>query len=159
MFLIIYDFLFLTCILRVYANTHGMSHSALNRQNMFMPTSHLEKHWNGLSIKFLATSKFPNESNGSLKINQYSCIDSYHQNDIINEYVSDSPGYLDTLSQDDIVRNQYLLLPYPAVTQHSLALEQNHYNSSKRNKPFNTYYSMALESINHFLYKGSNDFR
>ena len=157
---IIHDFLFLTCMMRVYANLNGMSHSISDRKNNFMPISHLEKNGNFMStIKFAATTKIPKKSNGISKINQNYCIDIYRQNNIINEYDSDSPGHFDTISQDDIVRNQYLSLPYPAVSQESLQSEQNHYHSDKWNTPFSYSAENTLESINHFLYKGGNDFR
>ena len=106
-----------------------------------------------------STTEFSNESNGSSKANQYSCININRQNDIINAYGSDSPEYWDTITKDDLVRNQYLALPYPAVTENAIQKEQHHYNSNKQNKPFPIYVPIILERINHFLFKGNNDFR
>ena len=39
-------------------------------------------------------------------------------------------GYYDTLTNYDIVREQYSLLPYPPVTKQELELEKIHYNNS-----------------------------
>ena len=79
---------------------------------------------------------------------------------MIIEYSSDSSEYSDTLTQDDMVRNQYLSLPYPAVTKHNIHVEQQYYNNHyKRDTPFNIATAYTLERINHFLFQGRNNFR
>ena len=74
----------------------------------------------------------------------------------------------DTFTQSDIVRNQYSLLPYPAVSHEDLTQEKSHYHSNvlpiiaygeNRTTPFNIDFGMTLEAINHFLFKGKNKFR
>ena len=74
----------------------------------------------------------------------------------------------DTLTQNDVVRNQYSNLPYPAVTLEDLDVEKSYYDDMRwplnaygklRNKPFRVTPGITLEAINHFLYNGRNDFR
>ena len=74
----------------------------------------------------------------------------------------------DTLTQSDIVRNQYSTLPYPAVSHKLLAQEKAHYDNNlwpvkaygeMRPKPFGVSFGITLEAINHYLFKGKNQFR
>ena len=74
----------------------------------------------------------------------------------------------DTLTQSDVVRNQYSNLPYPAVTLEDLNAEKSYYDDMRwpvnaygklRNKPFRVTPGVTLEAINHFLFNGRNDFR
>ena len=74
----------------------------------------------------------------------------------------------DTLTQNDVVRNQYSNLPYPAVTLEDLDVEKSYYDDMRwplnaygklRNKPFRVTPGITLEAINHFLFNGRNDFR
>jgi hypothetical protein len=51
--------------------------------------------------------------------------------DVENRTGLEIPGYYDTLTNDDIVREQYSLLPYPPVTKEALELEKTHYNGRK----------------------------
>ena len=44
----------------------------------------------------------------------------------------------DTLSKDDSVRKQYLSLPYPAVPEHALRAEYNHYKGRKKKNTSST---------------------
>ena len=76
-------------------------------------------------------------------------------------------GY-DTLSESDIVRIQYSKLPYPPVTDQSLAKEKMYYDDNinpikaygaMQNKPYFVSYGTTLEAVNHFLFKGKNNFR
>ena len=65
----------------------------------------------------------------------------------------------DTLTQDDIVRHQYELLPYPPVTKESIeAIRKHYYNEDKRKDPLSRVPGSDLETINHYLFKGRNDF-
>lgn len=89
-------------------------------------------------------------------INSYKCVK------IQNETSEENQGILfektDTLSQDDVVRKQYELLPYPAVTSEEIEELQKHYNGPDRHLPYITYPTNELDVVNHFLYKGRNDF-
>ena len=64
----------------------------------------------------------------------------------------------DTLSQADIVREQYALLPYPAVTREEIEGSRRHYNGNTRNVPYIIAPHNELDVVNHFLYKGRNGF-
>ena len=73
--------------------------------------------------------------------------------------LADSPGLTqDTLTQDDIVRSQYLTLPYPAVSYQELEEERQHYIGKKKDTPFKTHFTFSLDSLNHYLYNGENQF-
>ena len=66
----------------------------------------------------------------------------------------------DTISNTDVVRRQYLSLPYPPVNEDTLEYERVHYMGYySKQYPFNMYYSLTLENINHFLFEGKTDFR
>ena len=64
----------------------------------------------------------------------------------------------DGKSEDDIVRNQYKLLPYPPVSEEQLKKEEQFYLEN-RNRMYHNYNILDLESLNHHLYRGQNDFR
>ena len=65
----------------------------------------------------------------------------------------------DTLTQNDIVRDQYELLPYPPVTKESIeAIRKHYYNKDKRKDPLSRVPGSDLETINHYLFKGRNNF-
>ena len=89
-------------------------------------------------------------------INTYKCVQ------IQNEAFEANKGMpfdkTDTLSQDDIVRKQYELLPYPSVTNEEIEELQKHYNGHDRHLPYITYPINELDVVNHFLYKGRNNF-
>ena len=72
--------------------------------------------------------------------------------------------------QKDIVLQQYLSLPYPAVSNEVLQRERKYYDKTvtRRNvkaygemrmKPFREFPGMTAESINHYLFQGRNNFR
>ena len=95
-------------------------------------------------------------------VNYNSCVDKTIYN---SEYM----GYYE---QKDIVLQQYLSLPYPAVPKELLEIERNYYHNTThktaktikaygemRIKPFRGNPGMTAESINHYLYQGKNNFR
>ena len=63
----------------------------------------------------------------------------------------------DTLTRDDKVKQQYESLPYPVLGDETLFNEEKYYASNK------TFYvdapSLRLEKLNHFLYRGNENFR
>ena len=77
----------------------------------------------------------------------------------INKNQLDEIRVSDTLSQDDNVRNQYSYLPYPPVSRRELAAEWQYYKNRPNATPYNEFYAFTLEGLNHYLYKGENDFR
>ena len=98
-----------------------------------------------------------------LKQVAYHFIDNNRKNSIKQECDSkwlrlDS----DTLSKDDSVRKQYLSLPYPAIPEHALRAEYNHYNGRKKRtkvQPYQPVLGIDLERLNHFLFEGKQNFR
>ena len=100
---------------------------------------------------------FDNQTNGSKRnIHTHTCSEIQNRNSGANEEKLFDD--MDTLSQDDIVRKQYALLPYPAVSRQDIEGLRRHYNSNNRDVPFVVAPHNELDVVNHFLYKGRNDF-
>ena len=97
------------------------------------------------------------QRNHNSTFGQHCCFSMYYNNKITDKY--DYPQYSDITPQDDIVQQQYLTLPYPPVHQSDILNEQIYYSGSEPTKPLNIYDAFTLENVNHFLFKGSNDFR
>ena len=73
-------------------------------------------------------------------------------------YHMNSIQHLDTISQEDIVQNQYISLPYPSVSQDDIGAMKQYYNGNQRHLPLAIYSSLTLENINHYLFRGENNF-
>ena len=89
------------------------------------------------------------------------CSKEYlHNHDSYDPHL-DNPENYDTLTQSDIVRNQYMTLPYPAVSHQQLEQEKIYYDTEykTRKRPYTNIYSFTFEALNHFLFKGRNTFR
>ena len=66
----------------------------------------------------------------------------------------------DTISENDAVTNQYINLPYPTVTDEYIAAERDFYRSDWFNGRLKELFtSLTLETMNHILYNGSQNFR
>ena len=61
--------------------------------------------------------------------------------------------------EEDLVRKQYLSFPYPYVSTEHIQMEQDYYQTHKRNIPIVTYPSLDLDMVNHYLYQGGNSFK
>ena len=112
-------------------------------------------------------SNFSSNDRLKLQVKYMSCKVQIQINNFIRGNNEDVEEY-DTFTQSDIVRNQYLLLPYPAVSLEDLAQEKAHYRNKvmsliaygeNRTTPYNINFGMTLEAINHFLFKGKYNFR
>ena len=68
-------------------------------------------------------------------------------------------GYSDNNNSTiDAVQQQYFLLPYPTISYDTIETEYKYYLSENSDYPLSTQYSMKLEYLNHYLYKGRNSF-
>ena len=65
----------------------------------------------------------------------------------------------DTVTQEDIVKKQYTLLPYPEISQKEMKDTRNHYDSEFAHLPYMSIVAQNLESLNHFIFKGKNNFK
>ena len=65
--------------------------------------------------------------------------------------------YGDTLSGNDMVTQHYESLPYPPFGEDKIEKEVNWYEYEKT--PYETFASIWLEKVNHFLRKGKENFR
>ena len=68
-------------------------------------------------------------------------------------------GLSDTTNHVDMVKQQYSLLPYPPVTDRQILSMKLHYGRRKTQLPFFSSPVLSLDTINHFLFDGSNDFQ
>ena len=100
---------------------------------------------------------FDNQPNVSARnIHTHTCSELQNRNsEAYEEKLFDN---FDTLSQDDIVRKQYALLPYPAVSRQDIERLRRHYNGNNRHVPGVVAPHNELDVVNHFLYKGRNEF-
>ena len=156
----IHEFVPFTCIIHVYANVIGISHDVYNTHIKIIPSSYFENRRNGMSsTNVIPSIKFAGNKKQTSNVNKCACISINIRNDIKHYAGLNSPAYLDSIIQDDIVQNQYSSLPYPAVSLNDIQIEQTYYYGNKQNTPWKIYYAFTLENINHFLYRGSNTFR
>ena len=90
------------------------------------------------------------------------------KNDSSTESYNVHFGHYDTLTLNDIVRNQYAELPYPAVSPEGLKAEKMYYDNKVwtvkahgelRSYPMRISFGTTLEAVNHFLFEGKNNFR
>ena len=66
----------------------------------------------------------------------------------------------DTVSENDAVTNQYVNLPYPTVTNEDIATEHDFYRSDQFNGELKeVFLPLTLETLNHILYNGIQNFR
>ena len=95
----------------------------------------------------------------ALKTSRYSCTEKMiRQHDTI-ENMSKFENSWDTFTQDDIVKKQYSSLPYPEISQDEILMAHNHYEGEFKHIPIRRPVAENLESLNHFLYKGENNFK
>ena len=62
---------------------------------------------------------------------------------------------------DDTVRKQYMVLPYPPISETLMSQEKHYYRNNVNKIPINSHQfrDMTLNNINHYLFQGLEDFR
>ena len=65
----------------------------------------------------------------------------------------------DTLTQNDLVTQQYASLPYPPFGEKEMKKEEIHYQTNGKAELKMGFRYITLENINHFLFSGSENFR
>ena len=115
---------------------------------------HNGKH--AMQMSYANQSHFHRNKESVSEINNCHYIQGQH--DGFNNRNLDESNLGDTIGQDDVVQSQYALLPYPPVREDDLFDEQIYYDGYAGNIPYTIHSSIALVSINHFLYNGGNDF-
>ena len=106
------------------------------------------------NIRHIVPSKLL-ENNDFIYINNTVLSD-----ELINQ--QDALYISDTLTQDDLVKKHYLSLPYPLPSRNMLEKEYMYYKNMQKQKkhiPYQMIYGKTLERINHFLFKGRNQFK
>lgn len=105
---------------------------------------------------YTISNRFQEEETFRIRLNY--CIYNRDHN-ITQKFDSNTNSHFDTLTQDDIVKQQYALLPYPAVKPGEFERVRWHYKSDRKDVPIMIAPPVTLENINHFLYQGRNNFR
>ena len=156
-FVIQYELLYSLCLLIIYGIPREISLNMLVRKGNFEFILHYMEDKNrtfGNNI----VSQTTDDSRGILVDNYGYCMyRNSHNKGTLDHYLESSENY-DTLTQSDIVRTQYMKLPYPAVSHQQLAKEKAYYYTHQKN-PYTIVPSLTFEALNHYLYKGRNTFR
>ena len=126
---------------------------------MSISKSYKDLFWFPMDIGIVFSKSFRQQTK-RVQIDPNFCVNNnIIQNKHLNEHETNITNYLDTVSPEDLVKHQYSVLPYPPVSSDDIALEKLHYNGNKSELPYLIYPVLSLEPLNHFLYKGNNDFR
>ena len=162
--LIFYD---IVCVLSVFGvnrdpNNAGLG-SFINSYKILLNSLETQVKRSGYSTQDVLSTRYMNHTAQNMNLNGQIC-DQVHIGNKENESKDLNPHiYHDFLTQDDIVRKQYSLLPFPPVSKHDLAIESMYYSRRKIGnnlvKPFTAVTAFTLESLNHFLFAGRNNFR
>ena len=162
--LIFYDII---CVLSVFGvdrdpNNMGLG-SFIHSHKLLSNSLETEVKRNTYSTFNLLSTRHMNDTAQNMNPNGLIC-DQVHIGSKEKEPKGLNPHrYYDFLTQDDIVRKQYSLLPFPPVSKHDLAIENMYYSQRKIGnnlvKPFSVVTAFTLESLNHFLFAGRNNFR
>ena len=139
--------------MHAFAHLRDMSYNIHNEQEKSIANSHFLAHLNNMpDLRLVSKHKFATDRNHTTSIKRSICIEIQPTN-------LNSETYVDTITQDDRVRQQYALLPYPPVTESYIQRMKIYYDEDVRNIPFTISPGITLENINHFLYRGRNLFK
>ena len=154
--------LYSLCLLCSYGNCYKVLFNNSNEGNDFLMIFHRLKNKNHEFTNnifkgriIMNVSREKEYANLSDCMSMYICVNRTCNQDL------ESLEIYDTLTQSDIVRNQYMTLPYPAVSDRQLEMDKSYYENlyKIRKTPYVTSYGITFEALNHFLYKGRNTFR
>ena len=156
-----------TCLFRkihAFTKIDDVSYGLRSTQYKFFVdtiTQRTVKHSLGLPSSELPTfNRINNNRTHNFRIKGKTCVDLQLESNSNHEYNSNHINNGDTVIEDDVVRDQYSWFPYPAVTEDHFFREQQYYNNeqNQNNRPYTIVPSIVLENLNHFLFKGDNDF-
>lgn len=163
--IILYTFCCLVCQVSVYECSKGCYVDNLENYSKYFPTILRFMEIKSLKYCNFKSSRSINLGNSAdaLAENHEYCTKQYVRNKQTSEHDLNTPLQYDTLTQSDIVRNQYMTLPYPAVSEEKLKHEKIYYDTvyqtAMRKVPYTIHYGISFEALNHYLYKGRNTFR
>ena len=131
MFFILCTWLYSLNYTGVAGNLRDISFNIYEVQTNFSPYSPKIQYYNAPSVihQFISSKSLRN-SGRKFQSSHCSCINQYLQIDVIKKRNLETMGYYDTLTDEDIVRKQYSLLPYPPVTTDQLEREETYYSGS-----------------------------
>ena len=132
-------------------------------QNACDFAKHDNKHKMQPNIKRFGRSMYTVEVKNSLgiyqiKSNRLTCHEVYKQGHISNHKDRNVQRYSDRSSNDDHVQLQYLKLPYPKISYNTIRKEYKYYLNQNSNYYLSSYNSLELDYLNHYLYRGQNNF-
>ena len=92
------------------------------------------------------------------KSNMRTCHEVYKQGQTSNPKDGIVQGCSDRTSNDDHVQLQYLQLPYPKISYNTIRKEYKYYLNQNSNYYLSSYNALELDYLNHYLYRGQNNF-
>lgn len=150
------------CKLHAFARISDISYELEDRQNKSARNTILEypaKHIKGIPyVGFPTTNLLGSSREDVSRFTEDICANNEKQNCLTHEYNWNATHTGDSIRQDHIVRNQYSSLPYPPVIKERLYKEKEYYRGSEGNKPYVINHPIVLENLNHFVFKGGNNF-
>ena len=148
-----YKVLYSLCLLVVYGITNEISLIMSARNNKFRVVLH-QSFSNTIVQKF----NIMDDLKELMVDNSEYCMNAYlYHKETHGNYLESLENY-DTLTQNDVVRMQYMKLPYPAVSHQQLSKEKAYYYTHRK-IPYTYIPGLTFEALNHYLYKGRNTFR
>ena len=164
LFVILYKLFWQLSFLGVYGYSKEFYSENSEKYCNFPTILHFPKDDNRTySSIIISRSRAIGNATEELSDNDEYCRKLHVHNNKTSDHKSESPKQYDTLTQSDLVRNQYMTLPYPSVSQEDLHKEKIYYDTiykpGLRKKPWSVSSCITFEALNHFLYKGRNTFR
>lgn len=143
----------------IFVTSHDNSYSSpiIENESSHKASDTMLCDISSMSISYISKLNSNHNTNSASKT--HICTHMRHPSYLCNETIRNSTRNGDTGSQNDIVREQYSSLPYPAVSEEDLFAEKNHYGGGLWNIPYKINRPIGLEQINHFLYNGGNAFK
>ena len=160
----IYNLFWSLCFASVYAYSNGLYIKNLEKDCIFSAIfHHMTDENRTYSNTIISRSRTISDPMDELTDNDEYCTKLRVHNKEFSSHDLESLEHYDTLTQSDIVLNQYMTLPYPAVSLKELTNEKNYYDriykTGIRKVPYTIHSGISFEALNHFLYKGRNTFR
>jgi hypothetical protein len=161
-FIIVYNVLYSLCLLGLYGNCYELGFNNSKKGNSFLTIFHHLKNKNHeFRSNIFDRSRIKSDSRETMYDNNRDYRDLYiHDNRTYYQDLESSETY-DTLTQSDIVRSQYMTLPYPLVSDQQLVTDKYYYDHVYpiRKIPYMVSFGISYEALNHYLYQGRNTFR
>ena len=151
------------CEYELYLFSQGLvttQHASKNDNNFTEDNVHIIQSTNKEELRsWSSVKKINKDMIYPTKSNSLTCNDIFDQTIMLNIDDFNAHGYSDNdISSDDLVKHQYLQLPYPTIRNDTMEMEYKYYLGQNNRYPVSSKYSMKLDYLNHYLYQGQNNF-